>query len=45
MKCVLKNQYVDPIRVTNKKAEELVKKGWVYCSKALWKVTGRKRIK
>jgi len=39
MKCIKKHGEVK--RVTNKEAEEMVKKGWEYCPKREWKEKGR----
>ena len=40
MKCVKKSEIA--VRVSEEKAEELVNKhGYAYCSKLIWKETGR----
>jgi hypothetical protein len=41
MKCLLAKGNPIAVRVTNGKAEELVKAGWAYCPKHVWKETGR----
>jgi hypothetical protein len=35
MKCIKRNSEIR--RVENSEAEQLVQKGWAYCSKTLWK--------
>ncbi len=45
MKCLLKTGNPVAVRVTNDRAVQMVKEGWFYCSKKIWKETGRKLLK
>ncbi len=41
MKCVFAKGNPIAVRVTDEQASKLINEGWSYCSKKIWKETGR----